>query len=83
MAVKATWCQIDGVPREIFKDPVTDDGMKKSAKGLLRVDLVDGEYVLRDQCTPEEERGGCLKTVFLNGTIVTRHTLAEIRERVA
>jgi nicotinamide phosphoribosyltransferase len=24
-------------PREIFKDPITDDGTKKSKKGLLRV----------------------------------------------
>jgi len=67
----------------MFKDPVTDDGMKKSAKGLLRVDLIDGEYVLKDCCTPEEEKGGCLETVFLNGHLVKFQTLGEIRGRLA
>ncbi|WP_457826352.1 hypothetical protein, partial [Staphylococcus aureus] len=41
---------------EIFKDPVTDTGMKKSARGLLRVvgiKDIEGNLnlVLHDQCT--------------------------------
>ena len=36
-AMKATWCQVNGEGREIFKDPKTDSGMKKSLKGLIRV----------------------------------------------
>jgi len=82
-AMKATWCQIDGQPREIFKNPKTDNGLKKSAKGLVRVDLVNGEYVLVDQCTPEQERGGCLEIIFENGKMVKTTTLGEIRGRVA
>jgi nicotinamide phosphoribosyltransferase len=84
-ALKATQSVVNGETREIFKDPVTDGnaGFKKSAKGLLRVDLIDGEYVMKDQCTPEEEAGGELKTVFLNGELLIDWTLAEIRERVA
>ena len=66
-AVKATACTVDGEFVEIYKDPATGDGLKKSAKGLLRVDLIDGEYVLKDQCTFEEERGGVLKLLFENG----------------
>jgi nicotinamide phosphoribosyltransferase len=31
-AVKATWGQVNGVGRELFKDPITDSGVKKSAK---------------------------------------------------
>jgi len=69
-------------PREIFKDPITDDGTKKSAKGLLRVDLVDGEYILKDQVSIEEEQGGELKTVFLDGELKVDPTLAEIRARI-
>lgn len=34
-AMKATWCQVNGEGREIFKDPKTDDGTKKSLKGLI------------------------------------------------
>ncbi len=81
------------IGREIFKDPITDDGTKKSAKGLLCVKevLVPDElgklhhstYKLIDQCTPEEEQGGALSTVFLNGKLVKRFTLDEIRERLS
>ena len=81
-ALKGTYCIINDKPGEIWKDPITDSGAKKSAKGLLRVDLVDGEYVLTDQCTPEQESGGELKTVFLNGKLLVDQTLTEIRERV-
>lgn len=83
IAQKATWAKVNGVAYDIYKDPKTDSGMKKSAKGLLRVDLVNGEYTLKDQCTPEEEEGGELKTVFLDGKLLVDHTLAEIRARVA
>jgi nicotinamide phosphoribosyltransferase len=57
--------------------------MKKSAKGLIRVDLVDGEYAYKDCVTPEEEAGGELKVVFLDGKLVREHTLAEVRARLA
>jgi nicotinamide phosphoribosyltransferase len=83
MAIKATWAQVKGVGYDIYKDPITDDGMKKSAKGLLRVDKVNGEFVLKDQCTPEEEAGGELKTVFENGKLIIDQTLSEIRARLA
>jgi nicotinamide phosphoribosyltransferase len=81
-AQKATWTQVNGVGYDIYKDPVTDTGkMKKSAKGLLRVDLVNGEYVLKDQCTKEEEAGGELKEVFRDGKLLIDQTFAEIRAR--
>lgn len=83
-AVKATWGQVDGVAREIYKDPITDDGMKKSAKGLLRVEKdADDVYYLVDQCSKEEEEGGFLELVFENGKMVRDMTLAEIRANVA
>ncbi len=81
-ALKATWGQVNGEAREIFKDPITDNGLKKSAKGLLRVDLVEGEYVLKDQCTREEEQGGCLGIVFLDSLLVKETTFQEIRDRL-
>ena len=81
-AMKATAGVVNGQFKEIFKDPKTDGGMKKSAKGLLRVDKVNGEYILKDQCTPEEEAGGELKEVFRDGKLLVKHTLAEIRARI-
>ena len=81
-AMKATWGVVNGEEREIFKDPKTDNGMKKSAKGLLKVDVVNGSYVLRDQVSVDDEDRGCLTTVFKNGGIVKEHSISEIRERV-
>lgn len=71
--------------REIFKDPLTDSGLKKSAKGLLCVTLDEntGELILKDQCTWEEESQGLLETVFLDGKLMKVQTLDEIRKRLA
>ena len=63
-AMKSTAITVDGEMRNIFKDPKTDDGTKKSACGLMRVDKVDGEFVLTDKCTPEQEAGGELKVIY-------------------
>jgi nicotinamide phosphoribosyltransferase len=82
MAVKATAAIVDGEFRELFKDPKTDDGMKKSAKGLLRVEREDGKYVLYDQQTWEQEAQGCLEVVFKDGVLVKEQTLAQIRGRL-
>jgi nicotinamide phosphoribosyltransferase len=83
IAVKSTYCEVEGVPREIFKDPVTDDGVKKSARGLLKVELENEEYVLRDMVSPEEEKNGELRHVFLDGHLLVDWTLEQIRERLA
>lgn len=81
-AMKATYGEVNGEARNIFKDPKTDDGTKKSAKGLLAVHEVNGELKLKDECTWEEEKQGLLKTVFENGKIVSEQSLSEIRARI-
>jgi nicotinamide phosphoribosyltransferase len=82
-AMKATWGQVNGEARSIFKDPVTDDGQKKSAKGLLRIERDETGYVLFDEQTAEQEAAGELKTVFENGKLLVDVTLDEIRERLS
>lgn len=72
-------------PREIFKDPITDDGTKKSKKGLLAVYDAgedNGGLFVQDQCTKEQEESGELVTVFKDGKLIRRQTLKEIRERL-
>lgn len=64
----------------IYKDPKTDDGTKRSARGLLRVDRENGTLKLRDNVSREEEQGGLLETVFDDGKVVRVETLAQIRE---
>ncbi len=68
--------------KEIYKDPITDNNVKKSAKGLLCVDQIDGEYVLRDQVTLAEEAGGALHLIFQDGTFFNTVTFTEIRKRL-
>lgn len=82
-AMKATAGSVNGELREIFKDPATDNGTKKSAKGLLRVEREGNDYVLYDQQTPEQEEQGALETVFLDGELTNIQTFATIRERLA
>ena len=82
-AMKATWGVVDGVEKEIFKDPLTDRGFKKSARGLLMVYRDEnGEIKLKDRCTKEEEATGLLEVVFEDGKLMKTTTLAEIRNRV-
>lgn len=82
-AMKATYGEINNQPVEIFKDPITDDGLKKSAKGLLQVSLDDNlKIILIDECTKEQEQKGLLTTIFKDGKLIKEYSLAEIRERI-
>ncbi len=81
-AMKATYGEVDGQGREIFKDPITDDGTKKSAKGLIKITKENGTYVLHDQVSWEEEQQGELKEVLRDGKLLVDWTLAEIRAEI-
>jgi len=83
-AMKATYGEINGVGRAIFKDPKTDDGTKKSAKGLIAVhkNKTTGKLEYKDQCTWAEEAEGELKTVFKDGKLFVNDSLQTIRERL-
>jgi nicotinamide phosphoribosyltransferase len=81
-AMKATYGEVNGEGREIFKNPVTDDGTKKSAKGLMKIERRDNVYVLIDQVSWEEERTGELKEVFRDGKLLVDDSLANIRARM-
>jgi nicotinamide phosphoribosyltransferase len=85
MALKCVAQQKDGELVEIFKDPITDGGMKKSAKGLTVVYKdSNGDYYLKDQATLEEvlDSKNELKVRFRNGELLNQTTLTEIRERI-
>lgn len=81
-AMKATYGEVDGVGREIFKDPITDDGTKKSAKGLIKLTKENGEYILHDQVSWEEEQQGELKEVLRDGKLLIDWSLADIRAQI-
>jgi nicotinamide phosphoribosyltransferase len=79
MAMKSTYAVINGVGTPIFKDPKTDSGIKKSAKGLLMVSRIGNKYQLEDNVDTKQEKHGCLETVFEDGKLVKRTSLQEIR----
>jgi nicotinamide phosphoribosyltransferase len=79
-AMKATYAEINGKGIQIYKAPKTDSG-KKSAKGMLRVDKIAGEYVLVDGLDNDE--GGELKVIFEDGKFQNLPTFKEIRDRLA
>jgi nicotinamide phosphoribosyltransferase len=82
-AVKATHVVVNGESRDIFKDPITDDGVKKSAKGYLRVyQDVEGVIKLKDQCTYEEEGSGLLQSIYADGEFIQKTTIGDIRELI-
>lgn len=81
-AIKCTYGVVNGEAREVFKNPKTDSGMKKSAKGLLRVEKEGSNFVLYDQQTPDQEKQGVLRTVFLNGSLQNVETFKTIRQRL-
>lgn len=91
-AMKATYGEVNGVGRNIFKEPKTDGGTKKSAKGILVVEKNEtGGYILLQEQSPElfyNMDHGELKLVLWNGSFVedvvpgrTPPSLEEIRAR--
>lgn len=85
-AVKATWVMIDGEGREIFKDPITDNGLKKSARGRLAVvdNRGDGkiELGLKDGETGALYEGtdaDYLQTVWEDGEFKRFQTFENVR----
>jgi nicotinamide phosphoribosyltransferase len=74
--------EIVKVGYDIYKDPITDNGTKKSLKGRCAVHFEEGEYVVKTQCTEQEETEGLLHTIYENGQFYNQTTLTEIRERI-
>ena len=83
-AVKATYGEVNGESREIFKTPKTDDGTKNSAKGLIAIYKSENNstYEMYDNVSWKEVNNCELKTVFRDGKIFNEQTLNEIRKRL-
>jgi nicotinamide phosphoribosyltransferase len=85
-AVKATWARVNGEERMLFKDPITDTGEKKSARGRIAIVNDGGSLRMIDGLSAEQQATyaaqNLLQPVWANGRFLKRHTLAEIRRRV-
>lgn len=79
-AMKATYVQINGESVNIFKSPVTDDGTKVSAKGLLHVGVKNDVIALTDQVDELTEDTGLLELVYEDGKLLRNNSLKQVRE---
>ncbi len=76
--IKATYCEINGEPTPIFKNP-KDGGFKKSQKGCC---VVNSDLSFTDEHTWDEAytSDNMLQPVFRDGKLLKEQSLAEIRE---
>jgi len=82
-AMKATAGVVNNELREIFKNPVTDDGTKRSARGLLAVvETPDGSFSLEERTTWQRVNNCVFETVFRNSELLRDERLEDIRRRV-
>jgi nicotinamide phosphoribosyltransferase len=82
-ALKSTLCVIDGKEKLIFKDPKTDNGIKKSQKGRVVV-LKDGDSFkfLDGFSLNDVVAGDQLVEVFRDGKLLVDEKFSDIRERI-
>ena len=83
--IKATYCEINGRPTPIFKNP-KDGGFKKSQKGCCVVAAGhDGKLFYVDGRTWEEavrDSSNLLRPIFRDGELLEEQSLQEIRTRL-
>ena len=83
--IKATYCEIDGKPTPIFKDP-KEGGFKTSQKGCCIVfrDVTSGKLMYTDGWNWKQASTeiNMLKPVFKDGKLLGEQSLREIRDRL-
>lgn len=86
--IKATYCEIDGKPTPIFKNP-KEGGFKKSQKGCCVVyneeSANQSGLWFQDGYTWSEANGyegNLLKTVFKDGVFMKEYSLSEVRNNL-
>lgn len=84
-ALKATYTIIDGEEKFIFKDPKTDNGIKKSQRGMVAVVETENGINFVDGLNREDYSkldNNMLEIVFEDGKLLRDDKLSNIRKRV-
>lgn len=85
-AMKATWAEVDGQGVDLLKDPVTDDGTKKSATGRLAVlrksKAFGGNLFLVQKADEYAERSSLLEPVWQDGKFLKWQTFEDVRREL-
>jgi nicotinamide phosphoribosyltransferase len=76
VAWKATWARVGNKEVDIFKDPITDTGEKKSAKGKVFVRKENGEYklFLEGECE--------MQTIYEDGKFFNRYKWETLKDDI-
>lgn len=94
-ALKSTLCVINGEEKQIFKNPKTDDGIKKSQKGKVVVfrDMASDKIKFADGLSLDDSyyvriKGknhdmDMMQEVFRDGKILIKEKLSDVRTRIA
>ncbi|WHI45331.1 nicotinate phosphoribosyltransferase [Microbulbifer sp. VAAF005] len=79
-AMKASAVRVDGLWRDVYKDPATDSGKRSKRGRLALINRTDGKpYTIREQDIGG--RNNLLETVYRNGKLLIEQDLETIRER--
>ena len=89
IAFKATYCEVEGKPYNIFKNPKTDTGFKRSQRGLVVV-YKDADGVIRamDHVSHEDfekysnDGTNLMRPIFENGKMLVEESIRDIRNRL-
>jgi nicotinamide phosphoribosyltransferase len=81
-AMKATNVTINGVEKPIFKNPKTDNGLKKSLRGRIAVlkNTETGDYYAVDNASEWALQKSELTTVWKDGSFLSVTPFREVRE---
>lgn len=84
-ALKTTYGVVNGKELMLYKDPITDDGTKKSQKGMVAVYEKDGNLTYKDNLNKAQKasfKNDLLKPLFEDGKLLRETSLSEIREKL-
>jgi nicotinamide phosphoribosyltransferase len=79
-AMKTSAAKVDNIWRDVYKDPITDQG-KRSKRGKLALTVDENGNFKTVRQQDLGNRINKLITVFRNGNLMQEWTLAEVRER--
>jgi len=78
-AMKASAAKVDGLWRDVYKDPITDSG-KRSKKGRLAVIQENNGEIKTIRSQNLGDKQNLLETVFKNGQILKDYRFEEVRQ---
>jgi len=63
----------------LFKDPITDDGIKKSNTGVVVVQEKNGKLICKDGLSFNHNESNLMQVIFKDGKLYNETSLKEIR----